>query len=172
MGPTQAGPTRARDTHSAADYCVYEGRKVCGYPVVTVSRGEVRLQRRRRQRPAGPRPVPRARRAHARLTSQLISSTGGSHVRYRHSYHDRPRSIRPQDSGVILPHEHLFLDLSCYWTQPTEMTLRAFAEEPVGLTPVADTAQPAVNKDNCRLDNLDVAVNELREYAKLGAAHS
>jgi dihydropyrimidinase len=28
-------------THSAADYCVYEGRKVCGYPVVTVSRGEV-----------------------------------------------------------------------------------------------------------------------------------
>ena len=28
-------------THSAADYCVYEGRSVTGYPVVTISRGEV-----------------------------------------------------------------------------------------------------------------------------------
>ena len=28
-------------THSAADYCVYEGRRVTGYPVVTISRGEV-----------------------------------------------------------------------------------------------------------------------------------
>ena len=28
-------------THSATDYCVYEGRNVRGYPVVTVSRGEV-----------------------------------------------------------------------------------------------------------------------------------
>lgn len=28
-------------THSTADYCVYEGRTVRGYPVVTVSRGEV-----------------------------------------------------------------------------------------------------------------------------------
>lgn len=77
--------------------------------------------------------------------------------------------IRPEDSGVILPHEHLFLDMTCYWTQPAEMSLRAFAEEPVGLANLWRIRRnPLVNKDNCRLDNFDVAVDELREYVKLG----
>lgn len=71
--------------------------------------------------------------------------------------------------GVTLPHEHLFIDLTCYWQQPTEMTERAFAEEPVSIANLGHIRRnPLLNIDNCRLQDLTAAAEEVAEFGRLG----
>ena len=35
--------------------------------------------------------------------------------------------IPAEQAGPTLPHEHLLIDITCYWQQPAEMTMRRFA---------------------------------------------
>ncbi len=73
--------------------------------------------------------------------------------------------------GITLTHEHLLNDVSSWWT-PTE----AIGVDPAELAsaPVSEhllwhlRQAPFANHDNCRLDDLDVACEELQQFATLG----
>lgn len=77
--------------------------------------------------------------------------------------------IPAEQAGPTLPHEHLLIDITCYWQQPAEMTMRRFAHEPVQLSNLGMIRRnPLANLDNCQLDDLDLAINEIGAFAALG----
>ena len=39
--------------------------------------------------------------------------------------------IEPRELGITLAHEHLLIDLSCYWAEPPEASTRAYVDRPV-----------------------------------------
>jgi len=43
--------------------------------------------------------------------------------------------------GVTLMHEHLLIDVSYKWQPPTEVTLRALAEQPITLANLSMSAE-------------------------------
>ena len=75
------------------------------------------------------------------------------------------------DLGVTLTHEHLLNDVSSWWT-PTVATgvdSEEFAAAPVTESLLWELRQdPFGNRDNCRLDDVDVACAELARFAALG----
>ncbi len=77
--------------------------------------------------------------------------------------------ISVEDLGVTLTHEHLLIDVTCYWQPPTEATLRAYAEAPVEIRNLGLIRRnPLLSRDNCRLTDLDLAIQEASEFRKLG----
>jgi phosphotriesterase-related protein len=71
--------------------------------------------------------------------------------------------------GPTLPHEHLLCDVTCYWQSPTEGSLVAFSEAPVTMELLGRIKlNPVLNRDNCRLTDLDLAIEELMEFRRLG----
>lgn len=73
--------------------------------------------------------------------------------------------------GVCLTHEHILNDVSSWW-QPTSsvgLEPETFARRQVGIDALWDLRHdPFGNLDNCRLDNLELAVEEVSRYAALG----
>jgi phosphotriesterase-related protein len=75
--------------------------------------------------------------------------------------------VSGNDLGVTLPHEHLFVDLTCYWglngagpgsaTEPLEMSKLALTR-----------SNPFLLRDNCLLADWGVAIDEALEYRRLG----
>lgn len=77
--------------------------------------------------------------------------------------------VPAEELGVTLTHEHLLIDMTCYWEPPVEATLRAFAHEPVSLGNLgAVRRNPLLNRDNCLLVDLDVAIEEIGAFRRLG----
>jgi phosphotriesterase-related protein len=71
--------------------------------------------------------------------------------------------------GPTITHEHLLIDMTCYWQRPVEATLRAFAEAPVAIENLGLVRRnPLLNRDNCLLTDVDLATREIVEFAKLG----
>jgi phosphotriesterase-related protein len=63
--------------------------------------------------------------------------------------------------GVTLMHEHLLIDVSYKWTQPTEVTLRALAEQPITLANLGYLRRNlGAVKANLRLDDVETAARE------------
>ncbi len=79
--------------------------------------------------------------------------------------------VAAADLGVVLTHEHLLNDMTS-WHQPTTFELmdtEEFASGPVGENLLWELRQdPFGNRDNCILDDLDVACEELSRFAALG----
>jgi phosphotriesterase-related protein len=82
----------------------------------------------------------------------------------------------PVDSselGVTMTHEHIFNDVTS-WFQPT--TSRGWDPEDLAARPVTTDLlwdlkhDPFANRDNCILDDEEVAVAEVARYAALGGA--
>lgn len=71
--------------------------------------------------------------------------------------------------GTTITHEHLFIDLSCYFREmKTEEEKRAFAE-PVTLSNLHRIYRdPYGSRDNCILDDVDLAVKEVNIFKELG----
>lgn len=75
--------------------------------------------------------------------------------------------------GITLTHEHLINDVSSWW-HPT--TSRGWDPDDLAGRPVAQDLlwdlkyDPFANRDNCRLDDVEVAVAEVTRYAALGGA--
>jgi phosphotriesterase-related protein len=73
--------------------------------------------------------------------------------------------------GITLTHEHIFNDVSS-WTHRTES--RGWDPQELHDLPVTEDIlwdlrqDPFANADNCRLDDLDVAIEEVARYAALG----
>ncbi len=77
--------------------------------------------------------------------------------------------IPAEAMGVTLMHEHLLVDATTWWHPPVEPSRMALADAPVSCAIYGELRMdPFVNKDNCRLDDVQTAIEEVREFRKLG----
>ena len=68
--------------------------------------------------------------------------------------------------GVVLPHEHLFIDLRNQFTEFDDPEKRALSHLPVCMRHLGTLrANPYAMKDNLLLDNVDTAVEEISHVA-------
>lgn len=73
------------------------------------------------------------------------------------------------DLGVVCPHEHLAIDMSCYLETPGDPRERDLAAEPVhlGNRNLVEN-RPELVHDNFRLDDPALAARELTKYKRAG----
>lgn len=77
--------------------------------------------------------------------------------------------VPASDLGICLTHEHIINDVTSWWHEPFTESQARFAHEPVGIDQLWELHNdPFASRDNCRLDNLDVAVAEVSLFAGLG----
>lgn len=77
--------------------------------------------------------------------------------------------IEPQDLGVTLTHEHLLVDLRVWSQEPRDEEKKALIHAPVDLSTLgAIRRDPLLNLDNCVLDDVALAVAELRQFKAAG----
>lgn len=71
--------------------------------------------------------------------------------------------------GVTLMHEHILLDTSSWWKRPCCASEIAIAEQPVSMEILGELRMnPFLNRDNCFLLDVDLALSELNRFADLG----
>ncbi len=79
--------------------------------------------------------------------------------------------IQAADLGICLTHEHVLNDVKSWWhlTESIGLDPEAFAHKPLGMEDLWDLKHdPFANLDNCRLDDLALAVEEVLRFAALG----
>ncbi len=78
--------------------------------------------------------------------------------------------IKPEELGLTLPHEHIFLDLSYYWSgEPKEMYQRAYYSQKMSLGVHAEAVyNPWAFKDDTILDDMDSAIYECNAFKAHG----
>ena len=75
------------------------------------------------------------------------------------------------DLGVCLTHEHVLNDVTSWWHPTSSVGLdpEEFAHKKVGIDDLWDLKHdPFANLDNCRLDDLELAIEEVARFAALG----
>lgn len=71
--------------------------------------------------------------------------------------------------GITLPHEHIFLDLSCWWSHPKSQDRVALIDAPVSeIARELLVGDPYHTRDNLILDDEEIAVAELNRFKELG----
>lgn len=71
--------------------------------------------------------------------------------------------------GLTLMHEHIVLDASSWWHCPSCAERMRIAEKKVSMDILGELRMdPFLNKDNCRLEDSDIAVAELQQFKSLG----
>lgn len=77
--------------------------------------------------------------------------------------------IAPDAMGITLMHEHLVIDAATWWHRPTSPSRMPLAYSLVSSTIYGELRMdPFVNLDNCRLDDIKVAIDEIQEFKGLG----
>ncbi len=78
--------------------------------------------------------------------------------------------IKDSEMGLTLPHEHIFLDLSYYWSgEPKEMSKRAFFAQKMSLDVRSEAIyNPWAFRDNTILDDFESAKYELNAFKSFG----
>jgi phosphotriesterase-related protein len=80
-------------------------------------------------------------------------------------------SMGAEDLGICLTHEHVLNDVTSWWhrTESTGLDPDSFAGKKVAMEDLWDLKHdPFGNLDNCRLDDLALAEEELNRYRALG----
>lgn len=78
-------------------------------------------------------------------------------------------AIEPEQLGVTITHEHLLIDLTCYYQEPTEASQRAYIHAPVTIDMLGRIRQVwRYNLDNLRLWDVDAAIEEAALYKHAG----
>ena len=80
-------------------------------------------------------------------------------------------TIDSADLGVTLPHEHILNDVTSWWQRTTSVGLDPdeFATSPVTMDLLWDLKHdPFGNRDNCALDDVATATEEVARFAALG----
>jgi phosphotriesterase-related protein len=74
--------------------------------------------------------------------------------------------VNADQLGFTLTHEHIFIDLSYYWSgEPSEITKRNLYSQPVTLENRSEVVyHPWAFKDNTILDDIENAVNEVKAF--------
>ncbi len=77
--------------------------------------------------------------------------------------------IEPGRLGVTSSHEHVLSDMSAYFQEPEKPSERHLADEPLSLDIVGwARAHRFSNKDNARLNDLELAVREVQRFRNAG----
>ena len=77
--------------------------------------------------------------------------------------------ISPEDMGLTLIHEHILVDASRWWRGPDSGVSERVAMSPVDVSILGELRMdPFANRDNCVLDDEEVAVAELGQVRDLG----
>ena len=77
--------------------------------------------------------------------------------------------VSADELGPTLTHEHLVVDLTCYWRPPEDASRRAIAEAPFDMSMIGIVKRdPFFVRDNNILDDVDVAIEEAMEFKNLG----
>jgi phosphotriesterase-related protein len=77
--------------------------------------------------------------------------------------------VPADELGPTIMHEHVLINMECYWQPPREVSLRTIAEGPVEMTKLGILRRnPLLIRDNVMLTDLDLAIDELREFRMLG----
>jgi phosphotriesterase-related protein len=73
--------------------------------------------------------------------------------------------------GITLMHEHILLDASNWWHCPSCAERMKIAEQKIAMPMLGELRMdPFLNKDNCQLDDSELAVAELGQFKRLGGA--
>jgi phosphotriesterase-related protein len=77
--------------------------------------------------------------------------------------------IEPGDLGITLAHEHLLIDLSCYWAEPPEASARAYVDRPVTIDLVGRMGW-LWHVVRANLQNFDVSetLDEVKDFVLAG----
>jgi phosphotriesterase-related protein len=77
--------------------------------------------------------------------------------------------VPAEELGVTMAHEHLFVDATVNWVAPREPSRRPAAEGPVTMELLGLLRRnPALNRDNCVLADVQTAVDEAIDFRSLG----
>ena len=75
----------------------------------------------------------------------------------------------PEELGVTITHEHILIDLGCWYMEPSEASQIAFIDEPVRLDNLWWIwKHPFGNKDNLQLSDTDESMEEVMEFKRYG----
>ena len=71
--------------------------------------------------------------------------------------------------GITLMHEHLLLDATTWWHKPVEEHRRHLGDAPLSSAIYGELRMdPFVNRDNCRLGDVQTAIEEVQQFRTLG----
>ena len=77
--------------------------------------------------------------------------------------------IDPDDLGVTMTHEHLLIDLGCYFELPDEASLRGHVDAPLTMDLLSKALSFwAYNRDSQQLLDVETAIREVSSYKYLG----
>ncbi len=77
--------------------------------------------------------------------------------------------VAVDELGVTMMHEHIVIDASSWWHCPDCAERMFLGDQPVGMGILGELRMdPFVNRDNCTLVDVDLAVAELGQFAELG----
>jgi len=77
--------------------------------------------------------------------------------------------IEGDDLGIVLPHEHLFIDIRNYFVEPDDPDGREVAHQPVSLENLSWVCSHKVsNLDNLLLTDEEMAIKEAMRFRKAG----
>ena len=81
--------------------------------------------------------------------------------------------IPGKELGITLPHEHLLLDMSCYYLRfarlPVNATKKALGDAPVTMDILGEIRRDwSISRNNMKLNEVDLAIEELMYYKKAG----
>ena len=78
-------------------------------------------------------------------------------------------TIEPDQLGVTHTHEHLLIDLACYYMQPDEASLRAYGHAPISIDMLSKKTEIfRYHLDNLRLLSVETTVEEALVYKFAG----
>lgn len=71
--------------------------------------------------------------------------------------------------GVVSTHEHLLIDMRCYWSPPAQASRRHLAEGPMTIEVLGVLRRdPLLVRENVMLDDIDLAIAEVAVFGELG----
>ena len=71
--------------------------------------------------------------------------------------------------GITLPHEHILLDAATSWRRPCCAGHLKIAQQPISVEIIGELRMhPFLNRDNCVLDDVEAAIEELMAFADQG----
>ena len=76
--------------------------------------------------------------------------------------------IEPDRLGITLTHEHILIDLGCYFEMPDEASERAWVDAPVAMDRLGGLASRHYNLDNGQLLDVRAAIEEVSLYRHEG----
>jgi phosphotriesterase-related protein len=77
--------------------------------------------------------------------------------------------INVNDLGVVTPHEHIFIDMSVFFVEPVEASLKAMAHEPVTIEKLGVLKRnPFALLDNVQMLDKKTQIDELMQFKYAG----